>query len=359
MQRPLVFFLRKLTLVSWLVLLLAVFHIFLLNSNNQASAATAKKTPVGLGKKGRQTVINAKVGKAINDKDNITYSGSVGGVKKTVKVPTTKKGMFNFALKRTASSATGGLVHDRKSLDRTVETGAMFAGKATIILDPLVNPDSVAAGTLSPAAKKRIAENNAKWRQQKAAAAKADKAANKKSGSTGKRQNTAAKVRKSGVVLNSNLATKGYSNAVMTDTPNPRSVSPEYAAVIPENGNIQIITYVDKERIDKKGNRDARIGNVTVKIERIDGEDPDCSNRNKKSGKTNGMRLTPKSKKFVKGTINWRGCATGKYKATLVGREGYDNVGQTEKEFYLSDDETQIVKFVVKQKGDPETIIVE
>lgn len=166
------------------------------------------------------------------------------------------------------------------------------------------------------------------------------------------------KARNTAVVSSTALSTTVVSGASATGTKNPREVDPKVADYVPMNGNIKIITYVDKERVDREGNRDARIGNVNVKVERVDGQDSDCSNRNKQTGKTNAMRYHPKDKSIlVKGTINWRGCSIGKYKATLIGRSGYDNVGQTTKEFTLSDDEVQVVKFLVKKAGDPEPVV--
>lgn len=120
-----------------------------------------------------------------------------------------------------------------------------------------------------------------------------------------------------------------------------------------EKGNIAIITYVDDPQVDKKGNRDHRLGLVNVKVDRLDG-DQKCTNRKSKNAKTNAKREQKNSEGkdvFVKGTVNYRMCNAGKYKVTMEGRAGYTALGKTTSEFTLKNNEVQTVKFVLKKNA--------
>ncbi len=118
----------------------------------------------------------------------------------------------------------------------------------------------------------------------------------------------------------------------------------------PKKGNVIVITYLDQNRKDSKGNVDKRLGLVNVKVEKVDGS-AKCSNRKKVGAITNGKREIEKNGKkvLVKGTANWRNCNIGKYKVTAVSRDGYKIKGETTKEINLEDDETQVVKFVLSK----------
>lgn len=118
--------------------------------------------------------------------------------------------------------------------------------------------------------------------------------------------------------------------------------------VEPKKGNVLVITYLDQERVDSKGNRDKRLGLVNVKVEKVDGS-AKCSNRKGTTAKTNGVRTIKKDGEdiLVKGTANWRNCNEGKYKVTAVGRDGYTVKGDTTKEVTVTDDNTEVIKFVL------------
>ncbi|MDB5170341.1 MAG: hypothetical protein JWO35_35 [Candidatus Saccharibacteria bacterium] len=116
-------------------------------------------------------------------------------------------------------------------------------------------------------------------------------------------------------------------------------------------GDIIITTYVNDPEIDKKGGKDHRIGSVSIKVERIGGKE-NCDNKKSQTSKTNSMQEILKkdgTKVFVKGTVHFLGCDTGKYKVTLLGRKGYTPAGSTTKEFNLNNDEIQKVYFVVNK----------
>lgn len=128
-----------------------------------------------------------------------------------------------------------------------------------------------------------------------------------------------------------------------------------------EKGNVVVVTYVDDPKIDKKGNKDHRLGGVDVKVERVDG-DMKCANRKKTAARTNGKsEMKDKDGKVIKdskgnpvpfkGTVNYRMCNAGKYKATVIGRDGYTPVGKKTIEFNLKNDEIQTVKFVLKKNA--------
>lgn len=153
----------------------------------------------------------------------------------------------------------------------------------------------------------------------------------------------------------SQTTSTGYPGSAVAGPRGPWATPPEGVKQIePKKGNIIVITYLDQNRKDSKGNVDKRLGLVNVKVEKADGS-AKCSNRKKAGAITNGKREIEKDGKkvLVKGSANWRNCNIGKYKVTAVGRDGYKIKGETTKEINLEDDETQVVKFVLtKNKTD-------
>lgn len=145
-----------------------------------------------------------------------------------------------------------------------------------------------------------------------------------------------------------------FNNSELTGTPSPKKSKKDKD--IKENGNIVVITYADRERQEADGTFNGRIGNVKVKVKRTSGEN-DCSNRKKSEGKTNNVRYKKDGKTLIKGTINYRTCNTGKYKVELVGKDGYTAVGKTSEECKIEDDQTCVVKFVLKKNGDPDPVV--
>lgn len=154
----------------------------------------------------------------------------------------------------------------------------------------------------------------------------------------------------------------GYPGSTVAGPRGPWATPPEGVKQIePKKGNIIVITYLDQSRKDSKGNVDKRLGLVNVKVEKAEGS-AKCSNRKKAGAMTNGKRYLERDGKkvevndkavIIKGSANWRNCNVGKYKVTAVGRDGYKIKGDATIEINLTEDETQVVKFVLtKNKTD-------
>lgn len=122
------------------------------------------------------------------------------------------------------------------------------------------------------------------------------------------------------------------------------------------SGDIIAVTYVNDPEIDKKGDKDHRIGGFKVKIERQGGPN-NCDNTKKVFGTTNKTKkLTPKGEKtpvLVHGTVHFLNCDAGEYKATLMKpyRSGYKVISPTVRTFTLDNNATEVPFFVVEKKS--------
>lgn len=136
----------------------------------------------------------------------------------------------------------------------------------------------------------------------------------------------------------------------------PTSSKASFTPKSKPSGDIIAVTYVNDPEIDKKGDKDHRIGGFKIKIERVGGAN-NCDNTKKIFGTTNKTKkLTPKGEKtpvLVHGTVHFLNCDAGKYKATLMKpyRGGtYKVISPTVREFTLNDNETEVPFFVVEKK---------
>lgn len=136
----------------------------------------------------------------------------------------------------------------------------------------------------------------------------------------------------------------------------PKSFNNGHTYDTKTDGDIVVLTYLDDPSKPKR--LDQRIGNVKVKIDKVKGS-PSCDNRPKTSdltAATNAKKFQQSKdsddKLFVHGTVNFKGCNSGKYKITIVGREGYKlrNGEDKVQEVTVEKDKTTEVVFTLVKK---------
>lgn len=134
----------------------------------------------------------------------------------------------------------------------------------------------------------------------------------------------------------------------------PKSSKASFKTKSKPSGDIIVVTYVNDPEIDKKGDKDHRIGGFKVKVERQGGKNF-CDNTKKNFGTTNKTKMhTPKGEKpvLVHGTVHFLNCDAGKYKVTVTKvRSGYKMISPTVREFTLNDNETEVPFFVAEKKA--------
>lgn len=137
----------------------------------------------------------------------------------------------------------------------------------------------------------------------------------------------------------------------VVDTASANNVAAAVPTANPE-GNVVVVTYVDTPQGGAANGRDQRLGNVTVRVERVGGRNQ-CDNRkDNPAAKTNAVKTIQDNGKavLVHGTAHFLGCSAGQYRVTLVGRKNYAPVSSQVKTFTLADDQTEVVPFVLKKQ---------